>query len=120
MTGTIINEFSVRPELVRRAIAQHRTWIEQQLGVSLSDVATFGDTQGSRYLTSPLSSGCRTASLPLKSHSPTASAAPEASFKRPYRLSVVIYTASRSPQVRTLFILQQRIDTVNQGNCIWN
>ena len=29
---------SVRPNLVRRAIAQHQTWIEQQLGVSLSGV----------------------------------------------------------------------------------
>ena len=37
-TTTIVNEFAVRPELVRRAIAQHRTWIEQQLGVPLSDV----------------------------------------------------------------------------------
>ena len=33
----LINEFAVRPDLVRRAIAQHRTWIEQQLGVSLSE-----------------------------------------------------------------------------------
>lgn len=38
MTGIITNEFAVRPDLVRRAIAQHKTWIEQQLGVSLSDV----------------------------------------------------------------------------------
>src|ERR1035437_7819884 len=37
-TTTIVNEFAVRPDLVRRAIAQHRTWIEGQLGVSLSDV----------------------------------------------------------------------------------
>ena len=37
-TTTIVNEFAVRPNLVRRAIAQHQTWIEQQLGVSLSDV----------------------------------------------------------------------------------
>lgn len=37
-TTTIVNEFAVRPDLVRRAIAQHQTWIEQQLGVSLSDV----------------------------------------------------------------------------------
>ena len=36
-TTTIVNEFAVRPELVRRAIAQHKTWIEQQLGVSLSE-----------------------------------------------------------------------------------
>ena len=35
---SIVNEFAVRPDLVRRAIAQHRTWIEQQLGVPLSDV----------------------------------------------------------------------------------
>jgi hypothetical protein len=38
MTGTIINEFATRPELLRRAIAQHQSWIEQQLGVPLSDV----------------------------------------------------------------------------------
>src|ERR1039458_10206390 len=37
-TSIIINEFAVRSDLVRRAIAQHQTWIEQQLGVSLSDV----------------------------------------------------------------------------------
>jgi hypothetical protein len=37
-TTTIVNEFAVRPDLLRRAVAQHRTWIEQQLGVSLSDV----------------------------------------------------------------------------------
>jgi hypothetical protein len=37
-TATIVNEFAVRPDLVRRAIAQHRTWIEQQLGVPLSGV----------------------------------------------------------------------------------
>lgn len=36
-TTTIVNEFAVRPDLVRRAIAQHQTWIEQQLGASLSD-----------------------------------------------------------------------------------
>ncbi len=35
---SIVNEFAVRPDLVRRAIAQHQTWIEQQLGVSLCDV----------------------------------------------------------------------------------
>jgi hypothetical protein len=35
---TIVNEFAVRPDLLRRAVAQHRSWIEQQLGVSLSDV----------------------------------------------------------------------------------
>ena len=37
-TSIIINEFAVRPDLLRRAVAQHRSWIEQQLGVSLSDV----------------------------------------------------------------------------------
>jgi len=37
-TTTTVNEFAVRPELVRRAVAQHKTWIEQQLGVSLSNV----------------------------------------------------------------------------------
>ena len=36
-TTTIVNEFAVRPDLVRRAIAQHKSWIEQQLGVSLSE-----------------------------------------------------------------------------------
>jgi hypothetical protein len=36
-TTTIVNEFAVRPDLVRRAIAQHKAWIEQQLGVPLSD-----------------------------------------------------------------------------------
>jgi DNA polymerase III delta prime subunit len=34
---SIVNEFAVRPDLLRRAIAQHKTWIEQQLGVSLSE-----------------------------------------------------------------------------------
>ena len=37
-TRILINEFAVRPDLLRRAMAQHRSWIEQQLGVSLSDV----------------------------------------------------------------------------------
>src|SRR5438876_3742179 len=50
-----------------------------------SSLLTLGDTQDFRDLTSPLPSGCRTASLLLKSHSPTASAAPAASFKRPYQ-----------------------------------
>ena len=36
-TTTIVNEFAVRPDLLRRAIAQHKTWIEEQLEVSLSD-----------------------------------------------------------------------------------
>src|ERR1035438_8981181 len=40
-TTTIVNEFAVRPDLLRRAVAQHRSWIEQQLGVSLSDVVIF-------------------------------------------------------------------------------
>jgi hypothetical protein len=35
--GIIINEFAVRPDLLRRAVAQHRIWIEQQLGLSLSE-----------------------------------------------------------------------------------
>jgi hypothetical protein len=35
---SIVNEFAVRPDLVRRAIVQHKTWIEQQLGVPLCDV----------------------------------------------------------------------------------
>ena len=35
---SIVNEFAVRPDLLRRAVAQHRSWIEQQLGVSLCDV----------------------------------------------------------------------------------
>jgi len=35
---SIVNEFAVRPDLLRRAVAQHKTWIEQQLGVSLCDV----------------------------------------------------------------------------------
>jgi DNA polymerase III delta prime subunit len=34
---SIVNEFAVRPDLLRRAVAQHRIWIEQQLGVSLSE-----------------------------------------------------------------------------------
>jgi DNA polymerase III delta prime subunit len=34
---SIVNEFAVRPDLLRRAVAQHRSWIEQQLGVSLSE-----------------------------------------------------------------------------------
>ncbi len=34
----IINEFAVRPDFARRAIAQHKKWIEQQLGASLSEV----------------------------------------------------------------------------------
>jgi hypothetical protein len=34
---SIVNEFAVRPDLLRRAIAQHKTWIEQQLGISLSE-----------------------------------------------------------------------------------
>ena len=38
---SIVNEFAVRPDLLRRAIAQHRTWIEQQLGVSLSEAVIF-------------------------------------------------------------------------------
>ena len=29
---SIVNEFAVRPDLLRRAVAQHRSWIEQQLG----------------------------------------------------------------------------------------
>jgi hypothetical protein len=37
-TSIIINEFAVRSDLLRRAVAQHQTWIEQQLGVSPSDV----------------------------------------------------------------------------------
>ncbi len=37
-TATIVNEFAVRPDLLRRAVAQHKTWMEGQLGVSLSDV----------------------------------------------------------------------------------
>jgi AAA+ superfamily predicted ATPase len=37
-TSITINEFAVRPDLVRRAVAQHQTWIEQQLGVPLSEV----------------------------------------------------------------------------------
>ena len=37
-TSIIINEFAVRPDLLRRAVAQHQSWTEQQLGVSLSDV----------------------------------------------------------------------------------
>ena len=36
-TTTIVNEFAVRQDLLRRAVAQHKSWIEQQLGVSLSD-----------------------------------------------------------------------------------
>src|SRR6266446_5240433 len=40
---------------------------------------------GSRHLTSPGPSDCDTDSPPLKSHSHTASAAPAASFKRPYQ-----------------------------------
>jgi hypothetical protein len=36
-TTTIVNEFAVRPELLRRAIARHRSWTEQQLGVSMSE-----------------------------------------------------------------------------------
>ena len=35
---TIVNEFAARPDVLRRAVAQHKSWIEQQLGVSLSDV----------------------------------------------------------------------------------
>lgn len=38
MTGTIVNEYSTRSDLLRSAITQHKTWIEQQLGVSLADV----------------------------------------------------------------------------------
>jgi len=34
---SIVNEFAVRPDLLRRAVAQHKSWIEQQLGVSLSE-----------------------------------------------------------------------------------
>jgi len=34
----IVNEFAARPDVLRRAVAQHKSWIEQQLGVSLSDV----------------------------------------------------------------------------------
>src|ERR1035438_7758598 len=34
---TIVNEFAVRPDLLRRAVDQHRIWIEQQLGVPLSE-----------------------------------------------------------------------------------
>ena len=34
---TIVNEFAVRPDLLRRAVDQHRIWIEQQLGASLSE-----------------------------------------------------------------------------------
>ena len=37
-TSILINEYAARPELLRQAVAQHQTWIEQQLGVSLSDV----------------------------------------------------------------------------------
>src|SRR6266702_2223347 len=40
---------------------------------------------GSRHLASPGPSDCETDSPPLKSHSHTASAAPAASFKRPYQ-----------------------------------
>ncbi len=35
---SIVNEFAVRPDLLRRAVAQHRSWIEQRLGVSLCDI----------------------------------------------------------------------------------
>jgi hypothetical protein len=37
MTDIVINEFAVRPELLRQAVAQHRSWIEQQLGASLPE-----------------------------------------------------------------------------------
>jgi hypothetical protein len=36
-TSILVNEYAARPELLRQAVAQHKTWIEQQLGVSLSD-----------------------------------------------------------------------------------
>ena len=37
-TTILVNEYAARPELLRQAVARHKTWIEQQLGVSLSDV----------------------------------------------------------------------------------
>lgn len=36
MTALRINEFATRPDLLRRAVIQHQSWIEQQLGVALS------------------------------------------------------------------------------------
>jgi hypothetical protein len=36
MTALRINEFATRPDLLRRAVVQHQSWIEQQLGVALS------------------------------------------------------------------------------------
>ena len=36
-TSIVISEFAVRPDLLRRAVAQHRSWIELQLGAPLSE-----------------------------------------------------------------------------------
>jgi hypothetical protein len=36
-TSILVNEFAARPDMLRRAVVQHKSWIDQQLGVSLSE-----------------------------------------------------------------------------------
>lgn len=38
-TATNLTEFAVRPNLLRRAVAKHQGWIEEQLGAPLSEMA---------------------------------------------------------------------------------
>jgi hypothetical protein len=38
MTNLTITEFATRPDMLRRAVAEHRIWIEQQLGASLPEI----------------------------------------------------------------------------------